>query len=395
MIDRQNIKDRILHKVDELADEAWETSQFLYDNPELGLEEHKASAYLVSVLEKHGFKVETGTGNLPTAFKAVRKGKSESPSVSFLSEYDALPDIGHGCGHNLIAIVGTYAGIAVGSVIEELEGRILVIGTPAEENVGGKITMLNNGAFDDVDVAMMAHPSTETQVRAKALAAQVVEVVFHGKTAHAAATPWRGINALDALIQTFVALDQLRQQLKPTTRIAGIITEGGKRPNIIPDKAVGLFTLRGETYPELEELLEKFHRVAEGAALSTGATVEIAYPEPAYLEMRNVEPLAAAFEKNWHELGGAIFKDPGKTPGSLDIGNVSYKLPALHPSFAITDQPLGGHTREFAEATRTPMAREETLRIIKGLAMTAIDILIDKNLYKNIRSAFSELTRET
>lgn len=387
----EDLKTRILENIDRLADEAWELGQFLFDNPELGLQEQKASDQLTSILERYGFIVERGVGELPTAFKAYRSGTEDKPSIAFLAEYDALPSIGHGCGHNLIAVVGTFAGISLADVIEKLPGRILVIGTPAEETIGGKIRMLDKGVFDDVDIAMMAHPSTETVVRAKALAAQTTVITFYGKTAHAAATPWRGINALDALIQTFVGLDQLRKQLKPSVRIAGIISEGGERPNVIPEKAVGKFSIRAETYEELQELLKKVQRVAEGAALATGAKVEITFPEPPYLDMRNVEPLARTFEKNWVELGGKLITDPGKTPGSLDIGNVSYKIPSLHPSFAITDQPIAGHTREFAEATRTPLAREETIRMIKALALTALDILTNPDLFKQIKEEFAKL----
>ncbi|MCD6386168.1 M20 family metallopeptidase [Candidatus Sumerlaeota bacterium] len=385
------LKNKILETVDALADEAWGISQFLFDNPELGLQELKASATLTSTLEKYGFTVERGVGNLPTAFKAYRTGTADAPSIAFLSEYDALPTIGHGCGHNLIAIVGSFAGIAVAHVINELPGRVLVIGTPAEETIGGKIRMLENGVFDDVDIAMMAHPSTETVVRAKALAAQTTVITFHGKPAHAAATPWRGINALDALIQTFVGLDQLRKQLKPSVRIAGIITEGGERPNVIPEKAVGKFSIRAENYDELKELLNKVQHVAEGAALATGAKVEIIFPEPPYLDMRNVESLASTFEKKWLELGGTLITDPGKTPGSLDIGNVSHKIPALHPSFAITDKHIAGHTREFADATRTPMARRETIRMIKALAITALEIFINPDLFNQIKREFAQL----
>lgn len=385
------LRDEVLKNIDLLADEAWDVCTFLYENPELGLEEFKASERLIAVLESHGFTVQRGLEDLSTAFIARRNGLKPRPAISFLAEYDALPNIGHACGHNLIAIVGTYAGIALGAVAERLPGTILVIGTPAEENLGGKIKMLAKGAFDHVDVAMMAHPSTETAVRAKALASQVTEVTFFGKPAHAAATPWRGINALDALIQTFVALDLLRKQMKPSIRTPGIITEGGERANIVPERATGVFSLRAETFPELEELLEKFKNIVQAAALSTGATFEIKYPEPAYLDMRNVEKLVVAFEKNWLELGGKLFVDKGKTPGSLDIGNISYKIPALHPSFAITTEPIAGHTREFCQATRTTMAREETFRMIKALALTGLDILTQPNLLKDIQNEFVRL----
>lgn len=391
MKQKDELKSAILACVDSLADEMWEVSGFLYEHPELGLEEFQAVAKLSSILTKYDFEVNCGIAELPTAFKAIKRGKGHFPTIAYLAEYDALPEVGHGCGHNLIAVAGVYAGIALGTVIKDLPGNVIVMGTPAEESIGGKIKMLEKGAFDDVTVALMTHPSTETVVRAKALAAHLTEIKFRGRPAHAAAAPWRGINALDALIQTFVGLDQLRKQLKPTVRIAGIITEGGKRANVVPEQAVGLFSVRAETYNELQELLEKVKRVAQGAALATGASVEISHPEPLYLDMRNVEALAKTFEKCWLELGGTLYKDPDKTPGSLDIGNVSYKLPALHPSFRITDKPLAGHSREFAEATRTPMARQETIRVIKALALTGLEILTEPGLLQQILTEFRQM----
>ncbi|MFH0793204.1 MAG: amidohydrolase, partial [bacterium] len=257
MTDIQDLRQRLLRKIQETQSRWWEINRTLFDHPELSNEEFESCKLLASAAERESFKVSFGQSGLPTAFRAELKGSSPGPTVAFLAEYDALPGIGHGCGHNFIGTCGTFAAIAFADIVRELPGRVVLLGTPAEETFGGKIAMLEQGEFDDVDFALMIHPSIETTGHYKSVACYPLEIEFHGKTAHASAAPWKGINALDALIQTFVAIDGLKRQLRPTVRVPGIITYGGDRANIIPDRAVGQWSLRAESVEELHLLLEK------------------------------------------------------------------------------------------------------------------------------------------
>jgi len=382
---KTELRERLLANMDSLAKEAVETSHFIHSNPEPGCEEFKAAARLTDDLAKHGFIVEKPVGGMETAFKAHVSGKSPGPRIAFLAEYDSLGLLGHACGHNFIGTVSTFAGIALQPLMGELDGAIMVIGTPAEETWGGKIVLLENGVFKDVDTAMMIHPSNETRMQAHSLAAQVVEFTFHGKPAHAAAMPWQGINALDALIQMFISVDQMRKQQRPTVRTPGIIKYGGERANVVPERAVGQFSCRGEDYEELLEVIRRVNNCADGAALATGTKVESKFVGPLYKDMIPNQTLVKLYEKNFLSIGGVIEENPHKGQGSLDMGNLSHEFPCIHPYIRIAPNDVSIHTAEFRDCAACPMADERLLLGAKTLALTALDILLEPALLEEMR----------
>lgn len=365
------LRQRIIERVDELRGEIVETNRWLYDHPELSGEEHESSRYLADRARQHGFQVELGIAGLPTAFRGVRKPDYQGKRVAFLAEYDALPEVGHGCAHNMIGTIGTYAAIALGSVIDGLHGDVALFGTPAEETDGGKIMLLKAGAFSDVSAALMVHPGMYTEVAYGSLACAQLLVEFHGKPAHSAASPWKGVNALDAMIQLFVSLDLLKKQLPLTARCPGVIMEGGKRANMVPEYTKAQFSIRGKDTAEMEMVLGKAVDCARAAALATGCTMNHWLEGENYREMLPDPGLAATYLKNWLALGGEAPSGEIKPHGSLDIGNLSHEFPCLHPAVRITpDDSIAGHSREFAAATLTGFAEEQMLRAIKALALT-------------------------
>ena len=277
MMDVSGLKEMVQQAIDEIAPLLIECSDWMADNPELGLEEYQASARLTDMLEESGAAVERGIADLPTAFRATLAGsQSGGPTIAVLAEYDALADVGHGCGHNLIANAAIGAGMALSRLGQQadLPGKVVVIGTPAEETAGGKIDILEHGFFGDVDAAIMMHPSTEDRIAGKSLTIYGIEFEFHGKPAHAAVDPFQGINALDAVIQTFVNVGLLRQQVRPNARIHGVITNGGGAVNIIPMYAACRFGVRSLDVKYAQELRDRVIACAEGAALATGAKFE-------------------------------------------------------------------------------------------------------------------------
>jgi amidohydrolase len=369
----QDITATIDSVVDALETEINECLQWLYDHPEISGEERMSAAYLVRRLEAHGFQVSLGTGELPTAFLATSpRLHSEKPAVAFLAEYDALPTIGHGCGHNMIGTVGTYAGIALAKAFPRLPVPIRVYGTPAEETFGGKITMLEAGAFEHVRCALMMHPGIQTEIAYPSLASIPMRVEFYGRPAHAAASPWKGINALDAMIQLFVTVSQALKQLPTTARMPGIITRGGEAPNVIPALTAARFSLRGSTLEEATLVRDRWLECVEAAARATGCSHRVEPDGNAYADMRPDRGLAENFAAAWGVFGDA---PPSQTPpghGSLDIGNLSHHFPCLHPSIRIShDSTIGGHTTEFRDATITEYGRNQMLRAIKALVATA------------------------
>jgi len=383
-----NLYRQVIRKADALRPQMVAVSRFIHDHPELGEQEFKCSQRLMDELRAHSFQVEMPIGGMPTAFRATLKGRRTGHTIAFLAEYDALPTVGHGCGHNFIGAASAFAGIVLSDVMNSLNGRILVIGTPAEETIGGKITLLEAGVFADVDVTLMVHPSTETRIYYSSLAAQVIEIEFRGKPSHAAASPWLGINALDALVQTYVAIDNLKKQLSPSVRIPGIITYGGVRPNIVPERAIGQFSVRAENSAMLSDVIKRVRACARGAALATRARLTFRIIDRRYDEMRSNRTLASLFESHWRALGGQIRESSLKGRGSVDIGNLSHVIPAIHPSIAITNPETPGHSREFARAAISPRANCELLRVVKTLALTALDIITQKQALKKIRAEF-------
>lgn len=282
-----SLKKRISLEIDKYSTRLIEISEFIHKNPEIGFEEFKSSQVLIEELQKNDFIIEQNTAGLETAFKASAIGKKGGPAIAFLSEYDALPEIGHACGHNIIGTASLGAGIAIKSIIKELSGSVYVFGTPAEEGGGGKIKMLEKGAFEGIDISLMIHPFNKTYTFLPSLAVKQIEFIFHGKAAHAAISPEAGINALDAVVHTYNSINALRLQLPDDVRIHGIITDGGQASNIISARAAVKYAVRTKNQNYLDELLEKVKACAKGGALATGATLEIDGDGQNYLIFRS------------------------------------------------------------------------------------------------------------
>ena len=382
-------RETVNRTIDDNKDELFALSDAIWKEPELCFEECKAHQLLTDYLEKKGFVVERSYTGVKTAFRATFG--SGRPNVCVICEYDALPDIGHACGHNLIAEAGVAAGLGLKAALEAcqggLKGRVTVLGTPAEEGGGGKVLLIENGAFDDVDVAMMVHPSPLNAVFHPFLAMRSYQVTYTGRAAHAAAFPWEGVNALDAAVTAYNSISVLRQQMTPGCRVHGVIKEGGVKPNIIPEKAVMEYYVRAPTRSERDHLVKKVVACFEAAATATGCEASIEETEKPYDDVVTNLALGECYEKNMAELLGDIEweKDHSKT-GSTDMGNVSYTVPSIHIMYSIGT--AANHTREFTVASNTHVAHSTTLQFAKGLALTGLDVLTVPGLLESIRSAF-------
>ena len=387
------VKARVIEAVDRRADELERLSHQLHEHPELAFEEERAHAWLTDFLAKQGATVERGVGGLPTAFRATIPGSGAGPTVAILAEYDALPGIGHACGHNVIATAGVGAGAALARALGTLPfaGRVQVIGTPAEEGGAGKVRLMEAGVFDGVDAAMMIHGRCGTQVWRPTLGIVKVKVEFFGKAAHASSWPWRGVNALNAVIALFNAVDAMRQQLRPEARVHGVITKGGEQANIIPEYTSAEFYLRGATVAYCRELLRRFTAAAEGAATATGCRVRVT-PDPIVHEpMKPNATLADLFRRNLEYIDFPEDPDDGEAGyGSTDCGNVSQRLPTIHPYIRIAPDGVPGHSREFAEWARSPLARAGMVAGAKALALTALDVLATPDALARARADFAQ-----
>ena len=351
------VKPRVTAAVDALADELERLSHQLHDNPELAFKEDKAHAWLTEFLTKHGATVERGVGGLATAFRATIPGAAAGPTVAIMAEYDALPGIGHACGHNVIATAGVGAGAALARALGTLPfaGRIQVIGTPAEEGGAGKVKLMDAGVFDGVDAAMMIHGRCGTQVWRPTLGIIKAKVEFFGQAAHASSWPWRGVNALNAVISLFNALDAMRQQIHTDARVHGVITKGGEQANIIPEYTSAEFYLRATTVSYCHELLRRFTAAAEGAATATGCRVQITADPTVHEPMKANPTMADVFRRNLEYIDFPEDPDDGQAGyGSTDCGNVSQRLPTIHPYIRISPDGVPGHSREFAQWARSP-----------------------------------------
>lgn len=383
-------KATIQKEIDLIKDELLELSEKIHDNPEVAFKEHKASQWIIDLLEKHGFDVSEKVGGLDTAFKARFKGKKKGPIVAFLAEYDALPEIGHGCGHNIITACSVGAAIGLSKIIKEIEGEVVLIGTPAEEGGGGKIILLEQNEFDGVEYALMIHPTSSRSIIGRGgLAATRVTVDFKGKAAHSS-SPENGVNALAAVIQVFNGIDALRPTFDMKSNINGIITKGGDASNIIPEYASCDFSVRAKTLDELKALVGKVKRVVEAAEKLTGAkaTVDIG---KMYAERYPNMAMAETFKSNMESIGEKMgYPDPNKKVGSSDIGNVTLKIPAIHSYLKIADDSVNAHSIEFNKASNSSRAKEIAIKGAKGLAMTGYDILSSENLRNKINKEFEE-----
>lgn len=384
------VKSRIGAEVDALAGDLFKVSEYLYNNPEIGYQEFKACEFLSRFMEEHGFKSERGTGGVQTAFlarPAIRlKGR---PCVAFLAEYDALPGVGHGCGHNLIAAASVGAALALGRNLGEVQGTLALVGTPAEEGGGGKILLAEAGVFAEMDAAMMCHPSRLNRPGEEMFGRVKFKVEFFGEAAHASVSPDRGVNALDAMVAAYNNISMLRQQIRPDARIHGIITHGGDAPNIIPQYTAGLFYVRAASREYRDEVYKKVERCIEAAAVATGAGHKIEIGQPTFDPIKRNPPLEEATRANMEALGISVDPDDGRR-GSSDIGNLSFYLPAIHPSAAIVDPEVPGHSKIFAEATMSPRGKDALLKAAKFLAMTAYDFLASAELREKVKEAFNQ-----
>ncbi len=387
------LKPGVGQAVDRVADELEQLSHRIHEHPELGFEEHNAHAWLTELLEKHGARVERGVGGLATAFRATIPGQGPGPTIAILCEYDALPGIGHACGHNVIAAAGAGAGVALARALGTLPfaGRVQVIGTPAEEGGAGKVRLMDAGVFGEVDAAMMIHGRCGTQVWRPSLGIIKVTAEFFGTAAHASSWPWRGVNALNAVIQLFVSLDAMRQQLRPDARVHGVITNGGARPNIIPEYTSAEFYLRSLNRAYCDELLRRFQACAEGAATATGCTVKVAADPVVHEPLRPNRIMAGLFAANLGRIDFPEDPDDGQAGyGSTDCGNVSQALPTIHPYMRIAPDGVPGHSRQFAEWAHSPLARAGILAGAKALAMTALDLLASPELLEQATDDFHQ-----
>eukprot|EP00731_Ephydatia_muelleri_P028957 Em0020g601a len=380
-----NLKQLACSLVDSHKDELFALSDAIWKEPELGFEEFKAHQLLTDYLEKKGFVVERSYTGVKTAFRATFG--SGRPNVCVICEYDALPDIGHACGHNLIAEAGVAAGLGLKAALEScqggLKGRVTVLGTPAEEGGGGKVLLIENGAFDDVDVAMMVHPYPQNVMVPEYLATLRQIVTYTGKASHAAAFPWEGVNALDAAVTAYSSISVLRQQMKPSCRVHGVIKEGGVKPNIIPERAVMEYQIRAPTVCELDELEAKVRACFEAAAKSTGCQVRIESTSRPYSNLITNNTVAMLFAEN---MGGGIEWKASPVMGSTDMGNVSHLVPAIHPCFEIGRGEAVNHTRDFTALANRPEAHVQAVRFAKGMACTGIDLLATQGLLEKLKT---------
>ncbi|MHB8644935.1 MAG: amidohydrolase [Thermomicrobiales bacterium] len=386
MADVAALKAAARHEVEQISRMLIGCSDWMADNPELGLQEYQASAKLSEMLEEFGAEVERGIAGLDTAFRATLPGGDpDGPTIAIIAEYDALPEVGHGCGHNIIANAAIGAGIALARLGQQglLPGRVVILGTPAEEsavpNAGGKIPVLAHGYFADVDAAIMIHPSTavDSVSLGPSMVAYGIDFIFHGRAAHAASNPHTGINALDAVIQTFNNIGMLRQQIRSEARIHGVVTSGGGAPNVIPPYAACRFRIRSYDPVYAAALKKRVIACAEGAATATGARLEWhEYMQPYQSYVPN-HALGAVMRANMDALGRTVDDGPMREAGgySTDFGNVSHAIPAMCASFAICDEEAGWHSQAVAAATKTDRGHASLIAAAQTMAMTAIDLL--------------------
>jgi amidohydrolase len=386
-LDIKKIKASVVEEVDARRQQLIDLSLKIHSNPELGFQEFKAVGWLTQYLEENGFSIERGICELPTAFRgSYGRGK---PAIGIMAEYDALPELGHACGHNLIATSAVGAGIASKLAIDQCGGTILIIGTPAEELYGGKAIMAGRGAFDNLDMAMMVHPGGHDAATTQALACQTLEVEFFGKEAHAAARPEAGINALEAMLLSFASINALRQHVKDKARIHGIITDGGEAANVVPAHSAGTFLIRAEDYIYLNELKQRVLDCFMGAATASGARLEYRWGDICYDPLRNNLTLARLFRRNMQYLGRRVrLSDSSKTFGSTDMGNVSQLVPSIHPHVAIASEEVVAHSPQFALAAASEAGNRGLLDAAKALAMTVVDLVANPETVIRVKREF-------
>jgi amidohydrolase len=381
-VDVADAKEAARERVEQARDELVALSHRIHANPEIGFEEERACAWLCGLLEGAGLQVERGVGDLPTAF-AARAG-SGPLHVVVCAEYDALPAVGHACGHNVIAAMAAGAGLALARVADDAGLRVTVLGTPAEEGGGGKILLLQRGAFDGAHAAMMVHPSAYEQAEMPIIAVTHLQVAYTGKEAHASAYPFLGVNAADALVVAQTAIGLLRQHLRPSDRVHGIVTRGGDAANVIPAHTAGAWMARAADLEQLEEVRAKVIRCFEAGALATGATLELSEDPVPYSEMHHDHDLSALYQRNAEALGRSFVDRSDRGPGSTDMGNVSLAMPSIHPTIGIDALPAVNHQPEFTAKCATPAADQAVFDGAVAMAWTAIDAATDHALRERL-----------
>jgi len=390
----ERAKKAAIESVDALAGALWSLSLEIHRDPEPSMRERRACRRLCAFLEGQGFEVRRGVGRLPTAFQARRAAGRGRPAVNFLSEYDALPGLGHACGHNVIGVASAGAGAALARAVGPEAGAVVVTGTPAEEAGGGKVLLARRGLFRGLDAVMMFHPSGETRAEVSFLALAELRFHFTGRAAHASASPEKGVNALDGVLALFQAVAALRQHIPAGDRVHGIITEGGEAPNIVPARASAWFYVRSATPEGLKSLLVRVEACARGAAQAAGARLRIWRNPVSYAPMRVNRALASLFRENLRRLG---VREPDPLPplamGSSDVGNVSQAAPTIHPQIRMVPEGVSAHTPAFARAAGSAPGRKALLLGAKALAMTGADVLLNAKARSRVRAEFERRGR--
>ncbi|MHC6179748.1 M20 family metallopeptidase [Clostridium sp. JNZ X4-2] len=389
----KNFQHEIINEIENRKDTYINISHLIHNHPEIGNQEFFSSKLLINTLEKEGFSIEKAVAGHPTSFIARKKSNKNSGAViGYLAEYDALPNLGHACGHNIIGTASTAAAISLSKLIDKIGGEILVFGTPAEEggeNGSAKASFVKHNLFHGVDACMMIHPGNNNYKTVKSLANDPIQFEFIGQAAHAAACPEKGINALDGVIQLFNGINALRQHVTSDVRIHGIITDGGYAPNIVPDYAKAKFFIRAAERSTCDEVTEKVINIAKGAALITGAKVNISFFQNKIDNFLLNSKFDEVFAENLKLLGINLDNKIPEGLGSTDAGNVSHVVPTIHPHIKIGDDKLVGHTPEFREAAISKQGDEALLIGIKALALTGLTLLTDKNKLTAIKEEFN------
>lgn len=392
----ESLRKDVVSAIDALSGELIGLSHAIHAEPELSLAEFKAAARLGDAVERHGQPLTREAFGLKTGFVSEF---GEGPTVAILSEYDALPGIGHACGHNIIAAIGYGAAMALGKLGRDLPGRVRYIGTPAEEAHGGKELMARFGAFKGADAAMMIHPSNLNLLTMPTIAVADVEAVYHGKAAHASAMPFRGLNALDAVVTAYSSIAQLRQHIRNTERIHGIITDGGMAPNIVPERAACRFFIRAADIHDLVKLKRRVVACFEAGAMASGCRLELNWTGADYLDLKTNWPLAESFQAHAETLGREFFpleKIPHGFAGSTDMGNVSHRVPSIHPMLAVAPPDVIIHNPEFTRWAASDLGDTAIIEGAKALALTALDLMADGTTLSRVRADFeatAELSR--
>lgn len=373
-------KEKIIKFVEEYKEQLVKISHDIHANPEIGNREFYASNLLIEELALHGFEIEKDIAGHKTGFIATKQASKPGRTVAYLAEYDALPDLGHACGHNMIGAISIAAAIALSEVIEEVGGCIKVFGTPAEEggdNGSAKASFVKAGVFEGVDVAMMVHPSSYTQSTATSLAVAPMDFEFFGKPAHASGCPEEGINALDAMLLFYNGINALRQQVTPDVRIHGVILDGGKAANIIPDYTRARFYLRAATIGALEQLKSRVEAVAQGAAIATGCKASYNLIQNIVEDLVPNQSLEDIYTEIIEDLGEPVERKVKKSIGSTDAGNVSHVVPTIHPTISIADVEIPAHTIEFKDACCSAKADRALVIATKALALTGLEVIVN------------------